>query len=257
MTTDVNADIHQLRGKIVSLCYKKGGHLGGSLSCIDVLYALHCKVMKAEDDFILSKGHAAPALYAILNFIGKLPDSVYTTYGDEGTQMIQHPSHHIEGITYSSGALGNGLSVGIGMKLSKDLSGETGRVFVLMGDGELNEGTVWEGLMYAAKSRPGGLVAIVDNNKLQASSDVDSIIPSSPLFSAIEKLGWEVAYVDGHNYDQIVETLSREHKPGEKPVMVVLDTIKGKGVSFMENDVSWHHRPLSDVEYNSAMKELA
>ena len=257
MTTDVRTDTRELRRKIVSLCYKNGGHLGGSLSCIDALYVLYCKIMKNEDDFILSKGHAVPALYAVLNFTGRLPDSVYKTYGKADTPMIQHPSHHLDGITYSSGALGNGLSVGVGMKLSKNLSGDTGRVFVLMGDGELNEGTVWEGLIYAAKSRPGGLIAMVDNNKLQASSNTNNIIPSEPLFDAIEKLGWEVVRINGHNYNEIIKTLSKENIAGERPIMVVLDTIKGKGVSFMESDVSWHHRSMSDEEYEAAMKELS
>lgn len=256
MITDVHADVLELRRKIISLCYKSGGHLGGSLSCVDALYALYCAVMNSGDDFILSKGHAAPALYAVLNFIGKLPDDIYRTYGSEGTLMIQHPSHYIDGIIYSSGALGNGLSVGVGMKLSKNLSNENGRVFVLMGDGELNEGTVWEGLMYAAKTRPGGLVVLVDNNKLQASSSTDSIIPLNPLFSAIEELGWKVEYIDGHDHNAIVKTSSRIHHLGEKPVMIVLDTVKGKGVSFMEDDVSWHHRSLSENEYEAAIKEL-
>ncbi len=188
MTTDVRTDTRELRRKIVSLCYKNGGHLGGSLSCIDALYVLYCKIMKNEDDFILSKGHAVPALYAVLNFTGRLPDSVYKTYGKADTPMIQHPSHHLDGITYSSGALGNGLSVGVGMKLSKNLSGDTGRVFVLMGDGELNEGTVWEGLLYAAKSRPGGLIAMVDNNKLQASSNTNILFRPSHCSTPLRSL---------------------------------------------------------------------
>lgn len=245
-----------LRKKLISLCYDNGGHLGGSLSCLDILYVLYSKVITPNDDFIMSKGHAVPALYTVLNHMNIIPDTIYKTYGKKDTLMIQHPSHHIDGITYSSGALGNGLSVGIGMRLAKNVLQDPGRVFVLMGDGELNEGTVWEGLMYAGKIHPSNLVAMVDYNKLQASASTQDIIPSQPLFDAIEKLGWNVKYADGHNHNAIMDALAANDDKSNGPVLIVFDTIKGKGVSFMENNISWHHRQMSIDEYSAALKEL-
>lgn len=249
-------DIANIRKDILYLVYKGGGHVGGSMSIVETLYVLYKNFLsKNENDFILSKGHSVQALYAILKKFNVIDKEIFKSYGEFGTKLIHHPYIFLQGINYSSGALGNGLSVGIGMALSNSLNKDNRKVFVLMGDGELNEGSVWEGLMYAASKKINGIIALIDHNGLQSSDRTDNIIKSKPLFSAIESLGWHVEYIDGHNVDAIKNSINKNWN-SEIPVAIVLETTKGKGVSFMENEVSWHHKTLSKEDYDKALEEV-
>lgn len=254
--TDTNRELLSIRKDILSLVAKSGGHLGGSFSSVEALYVLY-KYFVSEDqnDFILSKGHAVQVLYAVLKKFGVIDTSTFNSYGEFGTKLVQHPSIYLKGVSYSSGALGNGLSVGIGMALSNKLDKNKRHVFVLMGDGEINEGSVWEGFMYAGAKKVSRLVAFIDYNGLQASDKTKNIINSEPLFLAIKSLGWQVDYVDGHNIYAIKESIRRSLN-SKIPVTIILNTIKGKGISFMENNVEWHHKNPTEKEVEIALKEI-
>lgn len=247
--------VRAIRRKIIQSCYGNGGHIGGALSVVDALYVLYRDLLAdGQNDFIFSKGHAVPALYAVLNYTKIISDEEYASYGCFGTNLIQHPSSQVAGITYSSGALGNGLSVGLGMALANLQLQNDRKVYVVMGDGEINEGTAWEGFMYIGSHQVSNVVGILDHNGLQASATTEELLKTRTLINGIQGLGWHVVEVDGHDIEAITSRLSRSYR---KPVLLVLNTIKGKGVSFMENDVTWHHRHLTEEEYKSAIKELA
>lgn len=253
-------ELKELRRKIITLCYQaKVGHIASSLSCIDVLYVLYKRFLnKQQNDFILSKGHAAPALYTILNKFGYLNDVDYSKYGTYGSKLTSHPTYLIPGIQYSSGALGLGLSVGIGMGLANKINGQNNRkVFVLMGDGELNEGSVWESFVFAGNKKMNNLIVIIDKNNLQASDFTKNIIKTDPLIRAIKKLGWEIIKVNGHDINQVYLAIDQAIVHSIKPVAIISQTTKGKGVSFMENNPAWHHRIPSELEYQQAIRELS
>lgn len=241
---------------VIQIVAQGSGHLGGSLSCIEMLYVLYQDYLgENQNDFILSKGHAVQGQYAVMKFFGKLTDKDLSTYGKYRTNLLHHPSVKVPGISYSSGALGNGLSVGIGMALSNNLDGNDRKVFIVVGDGELNEGTAWEGLMYAGAKKIRNLIVLLDWNGLQASDFTNNLIPTTPMLSAIRSLGWTVKTGDGHNISDIRKLLKTSVN-NRKPVFIALKTTKGKGVSFAENVVSWHHRDLSIEELKKAQKEL-
>lgn len=254
MTEEITQELSNIRRDIVSSIYRGGGHGGGALSIVEVLYVLYrYYLVDNRNDFILSKGHAVPALYAVLKFFNIITMEQYDSYGNLGTKLIQHPSIIVEGVKYSSGALGNGLSVGIGMTLANRVLKNKKKVYVVMGDGELNEGTAWEGFMYAGSKKLNNIIALIDHNKLQASDKTKSIIKTNNLIKAIKSLGWKVVNVDGHDVNAIKSLLDNEYR---RPLAVILDTTKGKGVSFMENDVTWHHRKPTEEEFNLALREL-
>lgn len=254
----MESDIKFIRRDIITSCYRGGGHIGGSLSIVEVLYVLYKHYLNNKrNDFILSKGHAVPALYAILKHFGIISKKEYQSYGSVGTNLIQHPSILVRGIEYSSGALGNGLSVGIGMALANRLDGKTiEKVFVLLGDGELNEGSVWEGLTYIASKRMTNIIALLDKNNLQASAQTKKFIKTDKLVKAIKALGWKIISVDGHNINAINQAIIST-TGSSRPCFIVLNTIKGKGVSYMESNISWHHRRVTEEEYKGAIKELS
>lgn len=255
MTTSDIESIKTIRRDIIRSCYEGGGHIGGALSIVDVLYVLYSSYLKDnENDFILSKGHAVPAQYAILHFKGIISDEEYASYGHFGTALIHHPNFRVNGVLYSSGALGNGISVGVGMALANKRLRNKRNVYVLMGDGEINEGTAWEGFAYAGSHQINNLVGIIDHNGLQASDETANLLNTSRLIKGIGGLGWKIVTCDGHDIAAISNCLRLPHK---QPLLVVLNTIKGKGVSFMENDVTWHHRHPTEEEYCTAMKELS
>jgi len=246
------------------------GHTGGSLSEVEILAALYFSVMrnidpakpdaKERDRFILSKGHATPGFYATLALRGYFPLQVLETFDELGSVLQAHPDmHKTPGVDMSSGSLGQGLSVGIGMAIASARKPELGsyRTFVLMGDGELQEGQVWEAAMYAGSRSQPGIVAIVDCNGVQLSTTTDVAVTADSLATKWRAFGWNAMVVDGHDIDAVAATLvNAREAAGLGPVVVIAQTVKGKGVSFMEGKYEWHGKAPGDAEYIQAIKEL-
>lgn len=241
------------------------GHAGGSLSSVDILVSLYFHAMRydptnpaapSRDRFILSKGHSVEGFYAVLARAGFFPESKLAEYGHFGGMLYGHPTLKVPGVEIPSGSLGHGLSVGVGMALAAKRDGLPYRAFVLMGDGEQAEGSVWEAAMAAANYKLDNLVAIIDNNKLQISGPVERVMNSAPLRAKYESFGWEVREVDGHDLSELCEAFDAAPWRAGKPNMILAHTVKGKGFSFMENNAAWHHKTPSKDEYRMAMEEL-
>ncbi len=241
----------------------KTGHIGGSMSSLDILTALYYEVMDVEairqkadcrDRFILSKGHSVEGYYAILADLGFFPKEQLATYAQFDTTLTCHPTRKIPGIELSTGALGHGLPVGVGMALCGKRDRKDYHVYVLMGDGEQAEGSVWEGAMAAGNYQLDNLTAIVDRNHLQISGNTEDVMKLDPLGDRYRDFGFHVIECDGNDFDQIIPAL-RFRCPG-KPVAIIANTIKGKGASVMENKASWHHKVPSEEEFRSALSEL-
>lgn len=246
----------KIRMQVVNMIYKsKMGHIGGSLSATDILVALFYAIMKPGDKFILSKGHSVEAYYAILGDLGFFPKEKLETYCQFGSEFIGHPSIEIPGIDIATGSLGHGLSIACGMAFSFKKDKKNNRVYVLMGDGELQEGSIWEAAMFASSYNLDNLIGIIDRNRLQIGGDTETIVKLEPLADRWSSFGWEVKEVDGHNIEKIITTIESFSR-NNKPHMVIARTIKGKGISFMENNPKWHHGVLSDEEYRRAIEEL-
>jgi len=241
------------------------GHTGGSLSSVDILVALYFKVMQvdplrpddpARDRFILSKGHSVESYYAVLSRRGFIADTVLDTYGKFDSLLSGHPTRKVPGVELNSGALGHGLSVGAGMALASKRQNPGFRTFVLMGDGEHGEGSVMEAAAFAGHYKLDNLVAIIDRNKLQISGPTEEVMAIEDLGKKYEACGWEVTGTDGHNMTGLVEVLSCTPVREGKPTVVIADTVKGKGISFMENKAEWHHKVPDREQMEEAMKEL-
>ena len=240
-------------------------HIGSCLSCADILAVLYGEVMRYKPDnpnwegrdrFILSKGHAASALYATLAECGFFPVDELDNYHQSGSLLLGHVSHDVAGVEVSTGSLGHGLSIGCGMAMALRGSGNSkSRVFVLLSDGDLNEGSTWEAIMFAGQHKLHNLTAIVDYNRLQAMGDSENIVNLGRLADKWELFSWSVHDVDGHDHFLLKSAISRESV--DKPTCVVAHTVKGKGVSFMEDAVVWHYRHPSDKELEKAAEELA
>jgi transketolase len=231
---------------------------------VEILVALYFKIMKISkttlsssrrDRFILSKGHACPALYAVLAEKGFLNKRDLDEFAVNGGIFQQHPDRDLaRGIEFSTGSLGHGLSVAAGVALDIRVRALKHRVFTLMGDGELNEGAVWEAAIFASQHKLANLIAIVDHNKMQAMGHTKDIVDLEPLKGKWEAFGWYVQDIDGHDFAAIFKSFGRLSK--SRPNLIVMHTMKGKGVSFMENDILWHYRYPRDEEYTNALKEL-
>lgn len=258
-----------IRTDIIEMLHEAGsGHPGGSLSCADIMAALYFGgVMQhnpqdpkddARDRFILGKGHAAPALYATLAEAGYFPVEELKTLRKLGTRLQGHPdSNLLPCVEVSTGSLGQGLSIAAGLAAGLKLNGKNNRVFTLMGDGECQEGQVWEAATFAAFNKLSNLVAIVDINGLQIDGHVEDVCASGELKDKFAAFGWEVHEVNGHDMDALIELLSSlKEADGEKPKLVVAHTVKGKGVSFMEDQAGWHGKAPNDEETEQALKEL-
>ena len=247
----------------------KSGHPGGSLSCVDILAVLYKKVLnvplewdkspnfKQRDKFVLSKGHASPALYATLANCGNFSKDLLMGFRMLGSKLQGHPSSRtkLPGIEVSTGSLGQGLSIGIGLALAMRLDKIKSKVFVLLGDGEMQEGSIWEGLMHIHQQKLSNLVVIVDKNNLQIDGTVQEIKSLDPLDEKLRAFGFEVTEIDGHNFDEIEQALMNAKK-SDKLCAIIANTIKGKGVSFMENNVSWHGKAPKDEDLKRALEEL-
>jgi len=241
------------------------GHLGSSLSMVDLLVVLFDKVMRIDpqkpdwpqrDRFILSKGHAAAGVYAIMAEKGFFPkDWLKTYYCDDG-KLCGHISHHVPGVEFSTGSLGHGLPVGVGMALAAKRAKAEHRIFVLMSDGDCNEGSTWEAIMFAAQHKFDNLIAVVDYNKIQALGKSENVINLEPFAKKVEDFGWAVKEIDGHNFNEIDQALKVIPFEKSKPSFLIAHTVKGKGISYMENTVASHYKCVPDEKLTSAYKEL-
>ncbi|MEY8459961.1 transketolase [Eggerthellaceae bacterium 24-137] len=271
-TAQLVAKATDIRRDILTMITEAGsGHPGGSLSCTDILTALYfggvmdydaADPKKAgRDRFILAKGHAAPALYATLAHAGYFPVDELNSLRKLGTRLQGHPdSNLLPGVEVSTGSLGQGLSVAAGLAAGLRLAGEDGVVFTVLGDGECEEGQVWEAAMFAAHQKLGRLVAVVDNNELQIDGCIHDVCDPGDLGEKFAAFGWDVVRVDGHDVAALVELLGRlkaAAEPTAAPVAVIAKTVKGKGVSFMENQAGWHGKAPKPEELETALAELS
>jgi len=252
----------EIRKKLLKIMYKSGGsHIGGSLSCVDILTVLYFKVLSVKrsmqrDRFILSKGHAVAALYSVLCEKGFFSTRKLYTYCGEGSTLAGHSTlNSAAGIESTTGSLGHGLSIGAGMALAGKNDKRKYKVFVLMGDGECNEGSVWEAALFAAQHKLDNLVAIIDNNKLQGLGEGRHIMNLEPLEKKWQSFGWSTQRVDGHNFKELDQALSSVPFQAQKPSILIADTVKGKGISFMEGRYEWHYKSLNLDQYNQGVKE--
>ena len=254
-----------LRRRILKVASGKGGHIGGSFSAIDIILTLYTNILNYDlqnpkweerDRFILSKGHCSLALYAVLEEIGFLEPGELDNYTLKGSRLAGHTEHfEIPAIEMTTGSLGHGISCAAGMALAAKISGKNWKVFCVVGDGECNEGSVWETLLFTAHQNLKNLVIIVDNNKMESLDLTKNILSIEPLAEKFASFNFEVREIDGHNFEEIFVALTTQPKY-EKPVIVVANTVKGKGVSFMENTPMWHYRAPSDSELINALAEL-
>lgn len=243
----------------------KSGHPGGSLSCADILTYLYFAKMNIDpknpkmedrDRLVLSKGHAAPALYSVLANRGYFDTELLKTLRHIGSILQGHPDmKHIPGVDMSSGSLGQGISAAVGMALSAKHFGNGYKVYAILGDGEIEEGQVWEAAMFAANKGLSNLTAFVDYNNLQIDGTIEEVNSAAPIDKKFEAFNWHTIVIDGHDFDQIEAALN-EAETVDKPVAIIAKTVKGKGVSYMENAVNWHGAAPNDELYEQAMTEL-
>jgi transketolase len=256
----------RLRRHIVRMTWlAQAGHQGGSLSAADIVACLYFGVLRIDpvrpqwedrDRFLLSKGHASPVLYAALAERGYFPVSELDSFDCLDSLLQGHPDTCTPGVDAPTGSLGQALSVGAGMALGGRMKGQRFMVYVLMGDGELQEGQIWEAAMAASKFRLGNLVAIVDRNRLQLYDQVANTMDLEPLAAKWRAFGWRVRESDGHDIGRLLTDLRRTRAIVSRPTVVIAHTVKGKGVSFMENNPAWHSRPITSAEARQALSEL-
>ncbi|HRZ90818.1 MAG TPA: transketolase [Spirochaetia bacterium] len=257
----------EVRKAIVEMVHSaQSGHCGGSLSAADFVTALYFDLMDIDpaeprkpgrDRFVLSKGHACPVWYAALALRGYFPTEELSTLRRNDSRLQGHPvATYLPGIDATSGSLGLGFGQALGMALDARLSGRKNTVYAVLGDGELNEGVVWETAAQAAKYRLDNLVAVVDRNNLQNDGRADVIMPMEPIDKKFEAFNWRVLEMDGHDMRQVLSTLEKARERSGRPTCVIARTIKGKGVSFMEDKREWHGKPPSDEERRRACEEI-
>ena len=258
---------NEIRKSIVTAVHSaKSGHPGGSLSAADIFTYLYFEELNVDpknpkdenrDRFVLSKGHVAPALYSTLAEKGFFPKEDLTTLRHTGSYLQGHPDmKHIPGVDMSSGSLGQGISAAVGMALSAKLSNEDYRVYTLLGDGEIQEGQVWEASMLAGHRKLDNLVVIVDNNNLQIDGKITDVNSPYPIDKKFEAFNFHVINIDGNDFDQIEAAFKEARETKGMPTAIIAKTIKGKGVSFMEDQAGWHGKAPNDEQYAQAMEEL-
>ena len=258
---------NDIRKDIVTLIHKaKTGHIGGDLSVTDILVDLYYKQMNVAPDkvkdadrdrFILSKGHSVESLYCILADKGYFPkEDLFNTYSQFGSKFIGHPNNKINGVEMNSGSLGHGLSVAVGMALAAKMNNAPYRVYTVMGDGEMAEGSVWEGIMAGNQYKLDNLTAFVDRNRLQISGTTEQVMAQDKQEERWAAFGWNVISIPGNDMQAIDDAVSLAKRVKGKPTVIIANTTKGCGVSFMENQAGWHHRVPTDDEFAQAIKEL-
>jgi transketolase len=265
--TDSRAMALEIRRHAVRMANAGGSsHIGSVLSCADALAVLYSGVLRIDpanpqwddrDRFILSKGHAGSGIYAALALAGFIDPDVLKTHYQDGSILSGHVSHKgVAGVEISTGSLGHGLSIGAGMAYAAKLQGKSWRAFVMLSDGECDEGSIWEAVLFAAHHRLDNLVAVVDYNKIQSLAPVAETLGLEPFADKWRAFGWNVAQIDGHDHDAVRAAFVAIPAGDERPTCVILDTVKGKGVSFMEHTVLWHYRTPRGDEFDAALAEL-
>ena len=255
-----------VRKRVVELIYSsKNGHIGGGLSSVEIESALYFEIMNIDpknpkkddrDRFILSKGHSVETLYAVLVAAGFFSDEILRTYSHFNSILAGHPTKKIPGIELNSGALGHGLSVGVGMALAAKMDQKQYRTFVLMGDGEQGEGSIYEAAMSASHYKLDNIVAIIDRNTLQISGKTEDVMSLEPLRERWESFGWEVSEVDGNNMEAVVKSFKSLNHTNLRPKLIIAHTTKGCGISFMEKIAKWHHGIPNTEQFDEAIAEI-
>lgn len=266
MKEDTVALARWIRARALQMVHKAGAsHIGSCLSMADLLAVLYAEILRVDpknphwpdrDRFLLSKGHGAAILYAVLAKRGFFPEEMLETYCDDGSLLTGHISHHVAGVEVSTGSLGHALPIANGMALAGKREGRPYRVFVLLSDGEMDEGSNWEAALFAGHHRLDNLVAIVDYNKIQSFGRVNEVLDLEPLVEKWQAFRWKVREIDGHDHTQIREALQNVPFVSGQPSVVIAHTVKGKGVSFMENELAWHYRSPSKEQLAQALTEL-
>lgn len=264
--TYLKAKSFELRKDVLDMIYRaKTGHIGGDFSVMDILITLYYKQMNIapeltkdpyRDFFILSKGHSVEALYTVLADRGFFSKDELSTYSEFATKYIGHPNNKINGIEMNSGSLGHGLPVCVGIALGLKMNHQVNRVYTVMGDGELAEGSVWEGAMAAGHYKLDNLCAVVDRNRLQISGGTETVMSQDNQDDRWSSFGWHVVHAVGNDLDSLNQAFELAKKTPGKPTVIIADTIKGYGVSFMENSAAWHHKIPNEQEYALAVEEL-
>ncbi len=264
--TDLKLFARNVRKETLEIVYKaKASHIGGAFSMVDLLTILYNGILninphdphwKDRDRFLLSKGHACSSLYTTLALTGYFPVKDLQSYGTDGSIYLSHASHKVPGVELSTGSLGHALPVGCGLALAAKRKQENWRVFILVSDGELDEGSNWEAILFAPQHRLDNLVLIVDYNKIQSMGNVKDVIDLHPLREKFLAFNWNVIESDGHDFNQLQKAFSGLPIGGLKPTVIIAHTIKGKGVQFMENKLLWHYKSPSEKEYKEALNLL-
>ena len=254
-----------MRKNILTMIYKaKSGHPGGSLSAVEIMTYLYYKEMNIDsptdenrDRFVLSKGHGAPVLYAVLMEKGFVSKELIPTLRQVNSKLQGHPDmKKLKGVEASTGSLGQGLSIANGMALSFKIDNRKNRVFALLGDGELNEGMIWEAAMFAGHNHLDNLTAILDHNGLQIDGKNEDVMTIEPIDKKFEAFGWHVIKAEGHSFESLEKAFEERRAIKGKPAIIIADTTKGKGCSFMENQAGWHGKAPNDEEFCKAMEEM-
>ncbi len=249
----------QIRLKLLSLYHQAhAGHIGCSLSCVDLMIATLVLRKRPQDTFLLSKGHAAASLYACLHHLGDISDEELATYYQNGTTLPAHPApNKHRGIPFATGSLGHGLPIGTGIAQAGKLLGDDSRVFVLMSDGETNEGTTWEAAHYAVQHGLDNLLILIDKNGLQGFGTTASVFGDTANPDVWAAMGFETAEADGHNIEELLATVDQLTATSNgKPKILIASTVKGKGVSYMENRLEWHYLPMTADQYEQARTDI-
>lgn len=264
MTSKELANI--IRIESLKMHYKsKTSHIGSNLSVADILSVLYNDVLKYDinnpkdinrDRVIYSKGHAATILYAVLAEKGFIDKELINNYGNDNQILASHITHKVNGIEFSTGSLGHGASIGCGIAIALKRKNIDAKVWVILSDGEMNEGSTWEAILFASHHKLDNLIFILDNNKLQAFGNTKDIINMESIPNKLKDFGWSASEVDGHNHDELKSVFSKLPLENNKPSFILAHTIKGKGVDFMENNLLWHYRSPNEEEYQLALKEL-
>ena len=258
---------NEVRKGIIEEVYNaKSGHPGGSLSCADILTVLYFNQMNIDEEkpddpnrdrLVLSKGHAAPALYSVLAQKGYFNKELLQTFRKIGSNLQGHPDmNKILGVDMTTGSLGQGLSVAVGMAIASKMNSAGCRIYCIVGDGEIEEGQIWEAVTSASKYKLDNLCVILDNNNLQIDGEIEKVGGMNNITEKFLSFGFNVINIDGHNFDNIIDAFITAKQTKEKPTIIIVKTIKGKGVSFMENKATWHGKAPSKEEYELAMSEL-
>ena len=262
MFEDICKSIRRDVAKMMHKAYSS--HIGGCYSVTEILVALYFEILNIDpknprkddrDILLLSKAHSSPALYAVLSKKGFFPKENLDTYYQDGGKLPGHlDKEAVPGIEFSFGSLGHGLSVGVGMALANKRMNNPGRVFVILGDGECNEGSIWEAAMFAPHHNLSNLTVVIDYNKIQSFGSTNEVINQEPIFDKWKSFGWKVLEINGHDHDALIDAFNSSHE--NLPKLIIANTVKGKGVSFMENSLDWHYKSPNDEQLELALKEL-